>query len=104
VRHFVEHQGCVKVLYLFIFIIHTRELIIILHNSARRPWYKHFRAALNRTHTIEEIETLLKVKVVRWRGKAGAVISNLGGDGESEDEKETGKDDDDGLGDLALIR
>jgi len=50
VRHFVEHQ------------------------CARRPWYSHFRAALNLCESVDEVEALLKGKVVRWRGKAGATV------------------------------
>lgn len=46
-------------------------------DSARRPWYSHFRVALNQCQTLDEIETLLRGKVVRWRGKAS--VKYVGG-------------------------
>lgn len=37
--------------------------------SSRRPWFKKFRASLGSTRTIEDIETLLRIRVERWRGR-----------------------------------
>ncbi|KAG6872703.1 hypothetical protein C0995_007371 [Termitomyces sp. Mi166 len=45
VRHFIEHQ------------------------CGRRPWFQKFRSALGTTKSLEEIDTLLRIKVERWRGK-----------------------------------
>lgn len=53
--------------------------------SARRPWYNKFRATLNHCQEIAEIETLLRGKVTRWRGRAGEVLKE-GDDSDTEDE------------------
>lgn len=37
-------------------------------HSGRRPWFNRFRATLGRCASIDEIATLLRVKVQRWRG------------------------------------
>ncbi|KZP29312.1 FMN-linked oxidoreductase [Athelia psychrophila] len=73
IRHFVEHQ------------------------CARRPWYPHFRAALNVCHTVNDVEALLRGKVVRWRGKGGATpLRSMAGKGmlgsQAEDDLEDAQD------------
>lgn len=40
-----------------------------LSYSGRRPWFHKFRAGLAVTTTIQEMETFLRIKVERWRGK-----------------------------------
>ncbi|KAF8205446.1 FMN-linked oxidoreductase [Mycena galopus ATCC 62051] len=35
----------------------------------RRSWYRKFRTALSTCATLDEIETLLRIKVERWRGR-----------------------------------
>ena len=70
VRHFVEYQKCDPLsVFRPIYIQYCVPLL-----SARRSWYRHFRASLNRSQTVEEIECLLRGKVTRWRGKAGARV------------------------------
>jgi len=86
-----------------------RKLNLAFHfhiNSARKPWYPHFRAALNHSETIEEIEKLLRGKVVKWRGKAGAAVrgENDATDDDRDYGKDGGKDEEDDLGYLSLIR
>ena len=54
--------------------------------SSRRPWYKKFRSCLNNCEVIEEIETLLRGKVTRWRGKAAEVDDPVRSQLDSDDE------------------
>src|ERR1700729_235481 len=105
--------GCTLI---FPFAPHT-DLTILLHfisviHSARRPWYPHFRAALNHSQTIDEIENLLRGKVVRWRGKAGMqtrrrVVQGEKEEGDEDDMEEEGggidRGRDEDYGDLSLI-
>lgn len=44
--------------------------------SGRRPWYHRFRASLNQCETCDDIEVLLRGKLVRWRGKAGKQVAD----------------------------
>ncbi|KAI0644800.1 FMN-linked oxidoreductase [Trametes meyenii] len=67
---------------------HVRHFVD--HQCGRRPWYSKFRAALGRCGSLDEIETLLRVKVQRWRGLTPlvsddvppAVINAVGSDNE----------------------
>jgi len=79
IRHFVEFQ------------------------CARRPWYPKFRAALNHCETLEEIETLLRRKVAKWRGGAGAARGGYD-DEDNNDNNGHNTGIDEGIDDLSLIR
>jgi tRNA-dihydrouridine synthase 1 len=71
--------------------------------SARRPWYPHFRAALNHSKTIDEIDALLRGRVVKWRGKAGVVARDE--DERADDDRDNEKSgENDDLGDLFLVQ
>ncbi|KAI0666965.1 FMN-linked oxidoreductase [Trametes maxima] len=50
---------------------HVRHFVD--HQCGRRPWYSKFRAVLGGCGSLDEIETLLRVKVQRWRGLAPLV-------------------------------
>lgn len=77
-----------------------RWLTLVQTFSSRRPWYNKFRACLNNCETIEELETLLRTKLTRWRGKAAgvegvkSVRSKLDSDDEGSERGEQDLDDD----------
>jgi len=92
--------------------IRTHVRHFIEYQCARRPWYPHFRAALNHSQTIDEIENLLRGKVLRWRGKAGMhtrrrVVQGEKEEGDEDDMEEEGRGEDrerdEDYGDLSLI-
>ncbi|KAF9467969.1 FMN-linked oxidoreductase [Collybia nuda] len=49
--------------------IQTHVRHFIEFQCGRRPWFKMFRASLGSTRTIEDIETLLRIRVEKWRGR-----------------------------------
>ncbi|KAJ6612738.1 FMN-linked oxidoreductase [Mycena sp. CBHHK59/15] len=60
----------------------------------RRPWLPKFRTALGACKTLEDVATLLRTKVGKWRGK----VSRLADDEEElDEEKRIGEVDDFGL-------
>ncbi|KAI0066799.1 FMN-linked oxidoreductase [Artomyces pyxidatus] len=54
--------------------IQTHVRHFIAFHCQRRPWFTHFRVRLAQCSSVEEIESLLRGRVRRWRGDAGAVV------------------------------
>jgi len=50
-------------------VMQTHVRHIIEFRCGRRPWFQKFRAALNRTSSIQDVEMLLRTHVERWRGR-----------------------------------
>ncbi|CCM00232.1 uncharacterized protein FIBRA_02260 [Fibroporia radiculosa] len=48
--------------------IQTHIRHFVDHPCGRRPWFNKFRAALNQSRTIDDLEHLLKRRVQKWRG------------------------------------
>jgi tRNA-dihydrouridine synthase 1 len=60
IRHFIENQWCV-----------TKSMdsaLSVMLCSQRRPWFSKFRTKLGQCASLDEIEALLRVDVIRWRG------------------------------------
>ncbi|KAF9233416.1 FMN-linked oxidoreductase [Melanogaster broomeanus] len=66
---------------------------IIEFQCVRRPWYSKFRLALNNCESVDDIETLLRGKVSRWRGRAGNLVDGVPEPGGHEESKGCDPDD-----------
>ena len=50
-------------------------MLSVMVCSKRRPWFPKFRTKLGQCASVDEIETLLRVKVGRWRGPADLSVA-----------------------------
>jgi tRNA-dihydrouridine synthase 1 len=60
IRHFMENQWWVT--------SSMDSALSVMLCSNRRPWFSKFRTKLGQCASLDEIETLLRVEVGRWRG------------------------------------
>ena len=60
----------------------------VMFYSKRRPWFLQFRTKLGQCTSLDEIESLLKVKVRRWRGLTD--LSMVQTEGKEAMEEDTG--------------
>jgi tRNA-dihydrouridine synthase 1 len=68
----------------------------IFLRSGRRTWFSKFRAALAATTTLDAIESLLRFKVERWRGRPPRKLTS-----EDEEDQLCDSGSDDGKGGLS---
>ncbi|KAI0918453.1 hypothetical protein AcW1_009661 [Taiwanofungus camphoratus] len=69
------------------------------HQCGRRPWFNKFRAALSRCEVVDDVDTLLRSKVQRWRG-----LSPIFTDIEYVEQPEEGSDEDTGEDAVSALR
>ncbi len=59
IRHFMENQWWVT--------SSMDSALSVMFCSNRRPWFSKFRTKLGQCASLDEIEALLRVNVIRWR-------------------------------------
>ena len=62
------------------------------HHSGRRPWFNKFRGVLAKCESVDAIETLLRVKVQRWRELPPLSDVDVDDDLEGSDTDESGSE------------